>query len=107
MSTVATTSLSDALPSSVPKLDASGSNWAIFVFHFEDAVKAKGVWGHFDGKVIAPSVAKVRFSPVLPPFLENREPNREVWAGTEPEPELNRVEPVLPVLFCSVLGSDR
>ena len=23
------------------------------------------------------SVAKVQFSPVLPPFLENREPNRE------------------------------
>jgi len=53
------------------------------------------------------SVAEVQFSPVLPPFLENRELNRKVWAGTEPEPEPNRVEPVLPVLFCSVLGSDR
>jgi hypothetical protein len=41
----------------VPKLDASGSNWAIFIFCFEDAVKAKGVWQHFDGKAIAPTCA--------------------------------------------------
>jgi hypothetical protein len=57
MSSVATTSLSDALPSSVPKLDASGSNWAIFVFRFEDAVKAKGFWSHFDRSASAPAVA--------------------------------------------------
>ena len=57
MSAVTTTSLSDALPSSVPKLDASGSNWAIFVFCFEDAVKAKGFWQHFDGKATAPTCA--------------------------------------------------
>jgi len=57
MSTVTTTSLSDALPSSVPKLDASGSNWAIFVFRFEDAVKAKGFWRHFDGKADIPTCA--------------------------------------------------
>ncbi len=53
------------------------------------------------------SVAEVQFSPVLPPFLENRELNWEVCAGTKPEPEPNRVEPVLPVQFSSVLGSDR
>ena len=28
-------------------------------------------------------VAEVQFSPVLPPFLENREPNREIRARTE------------------------
>jgi len=48
---IATASLSDTLPSTVPKLDASGSNWAIFVFRFEDAIKAKGFWGHFDRTV--------------------------------------------------------
>lgn len=52
------------------------------------------------------SVAEVQFSPVLPSFWEDREPNREVWPRTEPEPEPNRIELVLPVLFCSVLGSD-
>ncbi|CAA7269926.1 unnamed protein product [Cyclocybe aegerita] len=45
----ATTSLSDTLPSSVPKLDASGLNWAIFAVQFQDAVEAKGFWGHFIG----------------------------------------------------------
>jgi len=36
---IVTASLSDALPLSIPKLDASGSNWAIFVFRFEDAIE--------------------------------------------------------------------
>ncbi|CAA7262723.1 unnamed protein product [Cyclocybe aegerita] len=45
----ATTSLSDTLPSSVPKLDVSGLNWAIFAVRFQDAVEAKGFWGHFIG----------------------------------------------------------
>ena len=44
-----TTSLSDSLPSSIPKLDASGLNWAIFAIHFQDAIEAKGFWSHFDG----------------------------------------------------------
>ncbi len=46
---VTTTSLSDTLPSTVPKLDATGLNWAIFSVRFQDAVEAKGFWGHFDG----------------------------------------------------------
>jgi hypothetical protein len=54
---ITTTSLSDALPSTVPKLDPSGANWAIFVFRFEDAVSAKGYWGHFDGSVSRPEAA--------------------------------------------------
>ena len=54
MTTIATTALSDALPSSVPKLDTSGTNWAIFVFRFQDAVEAKGFWGHFSGSTPAP-----------------------------------------------------
>jgi hypothetical protein len=24
-------------------------NWAVFSIHFQDAVEAKGFWGHFDG----------------------------------------------------------
>ena len=55
MSSISTASLSDTLPSTVPKLDASGSNWAIFVFRFEDAVEAKGFWGHFSGTVSRPT----------------------------------------------------
>ena len=56
---VTTTSLSDSLPSSIPKLDASGLNWAIFSVRFMDAVKAKGFWGHFDGTSKCPSDAQV------------------------------------------------
>ena len=51
---VATTSLSDSLPSSIPKLDASGINWVIFSLHFHDAVEAKGFWGHLDGTSTRP-----------------------------------------------------
>ncbi len=47
--TMLTASLSNSLPSSVPKLDASGFNWAIFLVHFQDTIEAKGFWGHFDG----------------------------------------------------------
>src|SRR6266571_5016771 len=46
---VTSTSLSDTLPSSVPKLDATGVNWAIFSVRFQDAMEAKNFWGHFDG----------------------------------------------------------
>ena len=52
---VTTTSLSDSLPSSIPKLDASGLNWAIFFVRFQDAIEAKGFWGHFDGTGSRPS----------------------------------------------------
>src|ERR1700678_1302435 len=54
MSTITTSSLSDTLPSSVPKLDAEGDNWAIFLVRFMDAVEAKGFWGHFDGTSTLP-----------------------------------------------------
>jgi len=49
MSTVTTSSLSDTLPSTIPKLEAEGENWGIFYVRFMDAVEAKGFWGHFDG----------------------------------------------------------
>jgi len=49
-----TTSLSDSLPSSIPKIDPTGLNWAIFSVHFQGAVEAKGFWGHFDGFELRP-----------------------------------------------------
>jgi len=52
-----TTSLSDTLPSSVPKLDATGVNWAIFSVRFQDAVEAKNFWGHFDGTSTCPTLS--------------------------------------------------
>ena len=60
MTSVTATSLADTLPSSIPKLDASGLNWAIFSLRFQDAVEAKGYWGHFDGtepRPVVPAVA--------------------------------------------------
>lgn len=48
---LATTNL---LPSSVPKLDPAGLNWTVFKLHFQDALDAKGYWGHFDGTSICP-----------------------------------------------------
>jgi len=46
---IITTSLSDSLSSSVPKFDSTGLNWATFSVRFQDAIEAKGFWGHFDG----------------------------------------------------------
>ena len=45
---------SDSLPSTVPKLDPTGTNWAIFSIHFEEALSTRGQWGHFDGSVKRP-----------------------------------------------------
>ena len=57
MTSVTTASLSDTLPSSVPKLEANGLNWAIFLVRFRDAIDAKGFWGHFDGTIPVPSLS--------------------------------------------------
>ena len=54
MSAVTTSLLSDTLPSTVPKLDAEGDNWAIFYVRFMDTVEAKGFWSHFDGSSSPP-----------------------------------------------------
>jgi hypothetical protein len=59
--------LSDTLPSSIPKLDASGINWAIFAVRFQDAVEAKGFWGHFDGTKTRPVTAAPAARPVAAP----------------------------------------
>ena len=51
---VTTTSLSDSLPSSIPKLDA------IFSVRFRDAIEAMGFWSHCDGTGSRPSAVAVR-----------------------------------------------
>jgi len=52
-----TTSLSDSLSSSIPKLDLTAFNWAIFCVRFQDVIEAKGFWGHFDGSEPRPVVS--------------------------------------------------
>src|SRR6266567_7956404 len=52
-----TTLLSDSLPSSIPKLNSTSLNWAIFSVRFQDAIEAKGFWGHFDGSEPRPVVS--------------------------------------------------
>jgi len=56
MTTTALTT-TDILPSSVPKLLATGLNWTAFSMRFEDAIRAKGLWGHFDGSISKPTVS--------------------------------------------------
>jgi hypothetical protein len=65
---VSTTALADTLPSSVPKLDPAGSNWTVFLFRFQDAVDAKGFWGHFDGTSARPTLS----TPPTEPELEKQ-----------------------------------
>ena len=56
------TSLSDTLPSSVPKPENTGTNWAIFKIRFRDAIEAKGFWGHFDGLLLRPVAVSITAS---------------------------------------------
>lgn len=44
------------LSSAVPKLDVSGSNWAIFAIRFQTEVQGKDLWGHFDGSEPRPVI---------------------------------------------------
>ncbi|KAF8219857.1 hypothetical protein L208DRAFT_1187909, partial [Tricholoma matsutake] len=44
----------DILPSSVPKLMATGVNWTVFSIRFEEAIEAKGFWGHFNSTTTCP-----------------------------------------------------
>jgi len=46
----------DVLPSSISKLMSSGLNWMAFTICSQDALEAKGLWGHFDGTSIHPTV---------------------------------------------------
>src|SRR5882762_10183578 len=44
----------DTLPTSIPKLDHHGENWAIFKIRFQNAMEAKDKWGHFNGLTLWP-----------------------------------------------------
>ena len=41
----------------VPRLEPSGSNWAIFSLRFQEAMEANRKWGHFDGSSTRPAAA--------------------------------------------------
>ena len=41
--------MSDPLATSVPRLDTTGSNWAIFSMRFQEAMEANRKWSHFSG----------------------------------------------------------
>ena len=41
----------------VPRLEPSGSNWAIFLLRFQEAMEANCKWGHFDGSSTRPAAA--------------------------------------------------
>jgi hypothetical protein len=34
-----------------------GLNWTAFSIHFQEAIEAKGFWGHFDGTSLKPVVS--------------------------------------------------
>jgi hypothetical protein len=57
MSTTTTLATTDILPSSVPKLLPTGLNWTTFSIRFQEAIEAKGFWGHFDGTSPKPTVS--------------------------------------------------
>ncbi len=60
ITSVSLTALSDHLLTSIPCLDPSGLNWAIFSICFQDAMEAKGFWGHFDGTKPKPQPADAK-----------------------------------------------
>ena len=37
------------LPANIPHLKPSGTNWAIFLMRFREAMQASRRWGYFDG----------------------------------------------------------
>ena len=41
----------------VPRLELSGTNWAIFSLRFQEAMEANQKWGHFDGTSTRPAAA--------------------------------------------------
>jgi transposase InsO family protein len=49
--------MNDPLPTSIPRLDPTGSNWAIFSMRFQEAMEANQKWGHFDDSMPRPDPA--------------------------------------------------
>ena len=88
MSTSTATALADTLPSSIPKLDASGLNWVIFLLRFQDAVEAKGYWGHFDGTTPRPDPT----STVLQSTTVTPQPVTAEGTTPQPVPTVTQVD---------------
>ena len=51
LSIMTTPSTIQQLPSNIPCLEADGSNWAIFVMHFHEAMQAIRRWPYFEGTI--------------------------------------------------------
>ena len=80
-----TTVSTNSLPSNVPKLDVSGTNFAIFKVRFTRAVKSKGVWGHLDGSTPRPTPAVATgAAPAL--VAVAAQPPAAAAAGQQPAP---------------------
>jgi len=43
------------LPSNIPCLEADGSNWAIFILCFREAMQVAQRWPYFEGTIPCPS----------------------------------------------------
>ena len=43
------------LPATIPQLTPDGSNWAIFLIRFRQAMQANRRWGHFEGTKLRPT----------------------------------------------------
>ena len=80
-----TTVSTNSLPSNVPKLDVSGTNFAIFKVRFTRAVKSKGVWGHLDGSTPRPTPA-VATGAAPAPVAVAAQPPAAAAAGQQPAP---------------------
>ena len=78
MSTTTTSSLSDTLPSAVPKLEAKGKNWAIFYVHFMDAVKVKGFWGNFNRTTPKPALSSEPTDEELKASISGKKTNNQL-----------------------------
>jgi hypothetical protein len=46
------------LLTTIPKLKSTGLNWTVFLMWFQDMLKARGFWGHFDGSTVCPALSK-------------------------------------------------
>jgi hypothetical protein len=46
----------EQLPSNIPHLEIDGSNWAIFIMWFQEAMQATHHWPYFEGTVSCPTV---------------------------------------------------
>jgi hypothetical protein len=56
MSTSISSPAIEQLPSNIPHLETDGSNWAIFIMRFREAMQATRHWPYFEGTVSCPTV---------------------------------------------------